>query len=204
MAAIAIRKKAFSSEPKFNRVQLNCNVVETSFRLTKQIGFTHQVLPGGYSYATIKNDSTNINKNYKFLRIKNSISEQYSENKEIREKYQQGDLINKVRLLFDNLQDHNPDVIKVLLTSDETLFFTIKIKEFTFFVCRYLDFEEADDDIEFSLVSYRNDVKLPSIAGGLTLILNEIRHLMECNQQTHVTINYVNELPARDSSKYYV
>lgn len=109
------------------------------------------------------------------LYIEISVRNQFKNIEEINQKYSINEIIRKVRSVTADLLCLRPESIKVFLTSDETLFFTIKMYGFTFFISIFLDFEVIDE--EASLVCYKGDVKLPSTAGRINLVIDKIKQL---------------------------
>ena len=77
-----------------------------------------------------------------------------------------------------SLLNINPDAISMELTRDKSIFYTLKKKDYTFFIQHFLNEIEEDED-EAILTVFKDDNKLPSYAGSLLQTISELNTLLE-------------------------
>lgn len=88
------------------------------------------------------------------------------------------------------LLEIDPDAIKLELTPEKSIFYTVKKDNYTFYIQHFLDIDKDECDDEGTLTAFINNRKLPSYAGNLDQILNEIREKLSIGN----TVNFKLEL----------
>jgi hypothetical protein len=141
-------------------------------------------------YEGTFSDIINSNSDNKFISIKKTFKAQF----ELLEEYFADvnfiEADEKLSLSLSSLLASNPDVISMELTHEKSAFFTIKKRDYTFFIQHFLDEIEEDDD-EAILSVFKGNQKLPSYAGSLSQTLSELISLLEpvSTFKFHIALN---------------
>jgi hypothetical protein len=84
-------------------------------------------------------------------------------------------VVNHLNAVLVHLLHLNPPAINATLTSEQSIYYTLRIGRRTFFFQHFL--RPEDDDDEALLAVFQDDVKLPSIGGSLKEVLGAMINL---------------------------
>ncbi len=141
-----------------------------------------KVLIRGYEMTS--NSSSTVfnyeqfNNNKKFLKLQSNLKKQIEAKKEFYRNISSNSIESEFALCTNDLFEIKPDLISVELTTEQSLFYTIKKNSFTLFFQHFL-FENNFNDVEESLLSvFNNDSKLPSIEGDRSTVISHAKRLV--------------------------
>lgn len=134
---------------------------------------------GIYLYTNIENFVQQEDKkqfksstNNKYIRLVENFNKQF-ENK--KSNFADADFLiaqKKFNRIVSTLLELVPETFSSEITSDGSVFLSIKKNEYSFYVQYFFDDENFDNDIV--LTGFHNDDKLPSHEGSISSIMNEI------------------------------
>lgn len=127
-------------------------------------------------YSTVSNIHTSM-LNKRFIRLYTAASNQF---KEIYGTSPKLNIKETFERSIDKVIKTHPDAISIELTSEKSLFFTVKKEEYTFFLQYYYEDVEEDDD-EAIMTIYKNQEKQPSYAGKLDNTVSKIKQIPTYN-----------------------
>lgn len=148
----------------------------------------------GTYYMPSDNDITRHNSlNKRFLKFDNLLSKQYSD---LAAYYEDLEL-SKVKLLTHNvvsfLLNLQLDAFSFELTSEKSIFYTIKKDNYSFYIQQYFENDE-DDGFNSTLVIFQGDEKLESVNGDVFMILSEVEKLFSNCNSLNINLTPINEL----------
>jgi len=141
--------------------------------------FFHSMQPGfNENYFGTFNSVLISNSDRKFINFKKSFKKQF----ESMSVYFSGltfeEANEKLSFSLGSLLNTNPDVISMELTHEKSIFYTVKKKDYTFFIQHFLN-EIGEEEDETILTIFKGDNKLPSYAGSLLQTISELNILLE-------------------------
>ena len=144
---------------------------ESPFFHSKQIG------PNNPYQGTVSNVSIS-NSDKKFILFKNSFKSQFDSLLAFFSELDFEEANEKLSSSLSSLLDTNPDAISMELTHEQSIFYTVKKDDYTFFLQHFLN--EIDEDADEAILTvFKGNDKLPSYAGSLSQTISEIDSLLE-------------------------
>lgn len=95
--------------------------------------------------------------------------------------------------VISNLLDLDPEAFKIELTSDKSIFYSLKKGSFTIYIQHFIEFDE-DDNYDASLVIFNGNAKLPSVSGNISDILLHIENVILGANPLNIKIEYCDAL----------
>lgn len=119
-----------------------------------------------------------FNDNKKFLKLQSKLKKQIQAKKEFYKNISSNSIESEFALCTNDLLEIKPDLISVELTTEHSLFYTIKKNSYTLFFQYFLS-ENNLNDLEEALLSvFKYDSKLPSIEGDRMSVISYAKELV--------------------------
>lgn len=125
------------------------------------------------AFEGTKLDINNCDK--KFINLKKAFKVQFESLKEFYHDLDFNDADMKSTQSLGSLLEMNPDIISMELTHDQSIFYTFKKFDYTFFIQHFIYDIELDED-EATLTIFKGDLKQPSFGGSLSETIFEIKN----------------------------
>lgn len=110
----------------------------------------------------------------KFISLQQSFKTQFESLKNFYKEIDFEAANKKFSFSLSQLFEAHPDIIFMELTHEQSVFYTIKKDEYTFYIQHFLN-EVDDDDDEAILTVFKGNDKLPSYAGGINKTIYELK-----------------------------
>jgi hypothetical protein len=94
--------------------------------------------------------------------------------------------------IISELISLSPDAFSLELTNEESIFYTFKKYDYSFYIQQY--FETEDDGFNATLVSFKGDNKIDSINGNINSIIESIESKISNNISHNLNLAIINEL----------
>ncbi len=122
------------------------------------------------------NPNTELTTSKFFVKQLQKLLREYGSLKEYFPNISEVDLQNKLEPSLANFIEINSDAFSVELTKDETVFFTLIKKEFSFYIEQYLDGENESE--QFILIAFKSKNLLVNKSGKKIDLINTINSII--------------------------
>jgi len=106
---------------------------------------------------------------YSYSTGSSSFSEQYKAISAFYKNISLGDILSITSGIISELISLSPDSFSLELTNEESIFYTFKKGDYSFYLEQY--FETEDDGFNATLVCYKGDNKMDSLNGNISNLL---------------------------------
>ncbi len=149
-------------------------------------------------YACKPNERTANNlqlfyKNKKFVEFDLLFKQQFEKLKPYLEGIEFEAAKLKMSQSLNSLLEIEPDIISMELTHEQSIFYTLKKDNYSFYIQHFLNVEDIEDD-EATLTVFKGDDKLPSFAGSLTDTIFEVNNMLLPNTALKFELQYNEEV----------
>jgi hypothetical protein len=153
------------------------------------------------SYIGLGEDNTSPQKEITYfsnqlIEFENSFKEQYEKLNRYFE--DMGYNYNSAKSVFlisiSPLLELNPDALTMELMPEGSIFYTMQIRDFTFFLQHYLFYSGIEEEDEAILSIYKDHEKQPSFAGSLNAAISELNSILYPYNTMKLQLQ-LNELP---------
>lgn len=128
--------------------------------------------------------------NKKFLKLSNLIEIQYRSLIEFYNIFTLNDIKTISSGVISNLLSLSPDAFSLELTNEESIFYTLKKDNYSFYLQQF--FETEDDGFNATLVTFNGDAKLNSINGNIDEILSYIEQQFSNVVPSNLNLTLIN------------
>ena len=123
-------------------------------------------------------DYDQFNDNKKFLKLQSKLKKQIEAKKDLYKNISSNSIESEFALCTNDLLEIKPDLITVELTTEHSLFYTIKKNSFTLFFQYFLSENNLNESEETLLSVFNNDSKLPSVEGDRLTVIAYVKQLV--------------------------
>jgi hypothetical protein len=149
----------------------------------KYLGFEifNRRLTNHFTHSRSENDFTQHNIFIKkYIEYINLIKNQYEQLAEFYDDVDLSSVISKTSGVVSYLLNISPDALSIELTNEKSIFYTVKIQNFSFYIHQYFETDE-DDGFNTTLVKYYSNKKLESLNGDVSMAIIEIQRCIMNN-----------------------
>jgi hypothetical protein len=130
--------------------------------------------------------------NKMFIKLSNILNLQYKNFAEYYNNISLGEIKSITSSIISELISLSPDAFSLELTNEESIFYTFKKDDYSFYIQQY--FETEDDGFNATLVSFKGDNKIDSINGNINSIIESIESKISNNISHNLNLAIINEL----------
>ena len=127
-----------------------------------------------------------------FIKLSNILNVQYKNFAEYYNNFSLGEIKSITSSIISELISLSPDAFSLELTNEESIFYTFKKYDYSFYIQQY--FETEDDGFNATLVSFKGDNKIDSINGNINSIIESIASKISNNISHNLNLAIINEL----------
>jgi preprotein translocase subunit YajC len=130
--------------------------------------------------------------NKMFLKFTNLLSEQYKAISAFYDNISLGDIISITSGIISELISLSPDSFSLELTNEESIFYTFKKGDYSFYIQQY--FETEEDGFNATLVCYKGDNKMDSLNGNIRNLLFSMEQKIYNTIPHNLNLTLLNEI----------
>ena len=130
--------------------------------------------------------------NKMFLKFTNLLSEQYKAISAFYKNISLGDILSITSGIISELISLSPDSFSLELTNEESIFYTLKKGDYSFYIQQY--FETEDDGFNATLVCYNGDNKMDSLNGNISNLLFSMEQKIYNTIPHNLNLTLLNEI----------
>ncbi len=130
--------------------------------------------------------------NKMFIKFSNLLTEQFKAFSEYYKGISLGEIKSITSNIISELISLSPDAFSLELTNEESIFYTFKKDDYSFYIQQY--FEIEDDGFNATLVTFKGDKKIDSINGNVNSILVSIEQKYSSKIHHNLNLALFNEL----------
>lgn len=127
-----------------------------------------------------------------FIKLDKVLSVQYKHFAEYYNNISLNEIKSITSGIISELISLSPDAFSLELTNEESIFYTFKKDDFSFYIQQF--FETEDDGFNATLVSFKGDNKINSINGNINIILSSIESKISNNTSPNLNLAILNAL----------
>ena len=131
--------------------------------------------------------------NKQFLMYDRLLTMQYEKMSEHFAEIDFSEIRQKSSEVVSFLLDLSPSALSFELTGENSIFYTFKKDEFSFYIHYFFEKDEFDD-YEATLIKYNDTQKLESISGDILFILYEVENHFFRDNDINIKLSYTHEL----------
>lgn len=130
--------------------------------------------------------------NKMFIKFSNILADQYKAYSEFYKNISLGEIKSITSSIISELISLSPNAFSLELTNEESIFYTFKKDDFSFYIQQY--FETEDDGFNASLVTFKGENKVDSINGNINDLLASIEQKFSNTIPHNLNLALLNEL----------
>jgi predicted HTH domain antitoxin len=130
--------------------------------------------------------------NKMFIKLSKILNEQYKIFAEYYNNISLVEIKSVTSSVISELIALSPDAFSLELTNEESIFYTFKKEDYSFYIHQY--FETEDDGFNATLISFKGADKIDSINGDINNVLTSIESKISNNISHNLNLALLNEL----------
>ena len=147
----------------------------------------------GFCNPSSTNIGTHHNETNKlFIKLNKILNDQFINISEYYNNISLGEIKSITSSIINKLISLSPDAFSLELTNEESIFYTFKKDDYSFYIQHY--FETEDDGFNATLVTFKGENKIDSINGDINNILASIESKISNKNSHNLNLAFLNEL----------